>query len=190
MNLARERIRAVRGGTIGEPPAALVHVVQYGDFECLDCGRAATTLRSFRRRFAGAIRFSYQHFPLDYVHPNATQAAEAAECARAQGLFWKMHDLLMANQNRLALKRLYDYAEHAGLDMERFDTQMDAEEHLPTIHAHRASAMAHGVTRTPAFLIDGVLIDTSCGLRSLYEATDVAISRQRPAWRIKSRTTS
>jgi len=118
VNLAGEGIRPGQGSTIGKQNA-LVQIAQYGDFECLDCGRAVTTLSSFRRHFAEAIRFSYRHFPLESIHPHATQAAEAAECARAQGSFWKMHDLLMANQNRLTLHCLYDYANYVGLELLR-----------------------------------------------------------------------
>jgi protein-disulfide isomerase len=161
----------------GKP--ALIEVIQYGDFECSDCARAAFTVRSFRLRFDRQIRFLYRHFPLDSLHPHAIQAAEAAECARAQGRFWKMHDLLVANQNRLALQRIYAYAEQARLDMDRFDREMDNEVHLPTVHAHRAAGIAHGVMRTPAFVVDGTLVDSSSGLRPLYEATEIAISLAR-----------
>jgi protein-disulfide isomerase len=151
---------------------ASIDVIQYGDYECLDCGRAAITLRSLRQRFHQRMRFSYRHFPLASIHPHATQAAEAAECARAQGRFWKMHDLLMANQDRLELQHLYDYAEQAGLDMPRFDTEMDDEVYLSTIHSQMAGGIDSGVIRTPAFLVDGILVDSTSGLRALYEATE------------------
>ena len=154
---------------------ASIEVIHYGDYECLECGRAAITLRSLRQRFHQQIRFSFRHFPLASIHPRATQAAEAAECARAQGQFWKMHELLMANQDRLELQRLYDYAEQTGLDMARFDTEMEDEVYLTIIHSQMAGGIASGVIRTPGFLVDGILVDSSSGLRALYEATEIAI---------------
>jgi protein-disulfide isomerase len=128
-----------------------------------------------RQRFHQLIRFSYRHFPLASIHPHAIQAAEGAECARAQGQFWKMHELLMANQDRLELQHIYDYAERTGLDMARFDTEMENEVYLPTIHSQMAGGVASGVIRTPGFLVDGVLVDSSSGLRALYEATEIEV---------------
>jgi protein-disulfide isomerase len=155
---------------------ARVSVVQFGDFECMDCGRAAMMLRSFRHRFEQQMRFTYKHFPQDNMHPHAALAAEAAECARAQGRFWKMHDVLIAHQEQLGLERLYAYAEQAGLDMARFDAEMENEVHLPVVRADLAAGRAFGVVRTPTFLVDGVLVENARGLGALYEATEIAVS--------------
>ena len=46
------------------------------------------------------------------------QAAEAAECARAQNRFGAMHDLLIANQDHLELQYIYGYAEDLGLALQ------------------------------------------------------------------------
>jgi protein-disulfide isomerase len=177
MDLLSQRSIVVRPRFPSKLRTASIDVIQYGDYECLDCGRAAITLQSLRQRLDHRIRFSYRHFPLASIHPHATQAAEAAECARAQGRFWKMHDLLMANQDRLELQHIYDYAEQAGLDMPRFDTEMDDEVHLPTIHSQMAGGISNGVIRTPAFLVDGILLDSTGGLRALYQATETAGSQ-------------
>jgi protein-disulfide isomerase len=155
---------------------ARVSVIQFGDFQCMDCGRAAMMLRSFRHRFEQQTRFTYKHFPLESIHPHAALAAEAAECARAQGRFWKMHDLLIAHQDQLGLPRLYAYAEQAGLDMPRFDADMDSEVYLPIVRADLASGRAYGVVRTPGFVVDGILVENSRGLGGLYEATEIAVS--------------
>ena len=52
------------------------------------------------------------------MHPHAQQAAEAAEAAAAQGLFWEMHDMLYEHQDALELDDLQEYAEQIGLDGE------------------------------------------------------------------------
>ena len=161
---------------LSHPAAAAIEIVQYGDFGCLDCGRAAITLQSFRQRFQRRVRFSYRHFPLNSARSESIVAAEAAECARAQDAFWKMHDLLMRNQDRLELQYVYDYAEQTGLDMKRFGTEMDEEVYLPVIHAHMAEGIGIGLTRTPAFLVNGTRVDGSNGLSALYEATESAIA--------------
>jgi protein-disulfide isomerase len=156
-----------------------IDVIQFGDYQCLDCGKAAATLSAFRRQYAKQIRFIYRHFPQSFMHPLAAQAAEAAECARAQGRFWQMHELLMSNQHRLELRDLCDYADRAGLDQLRFDTEMDEEVHLPIVQGHISNAIAHHVRGTPSFVVDGVLVDTSNSLQPLFQATEHAIIQQR-----------
>jgi protein-disulfide isomerase len=159
----------------GNPTRGPIKVVQYGDFECRDCGKSALTLSSYRQRFRSYIEFTYRHFPLATHHLHSMQAAEAAECARAQGRFWAMHDILFANQERLELRHLYDYAGQVGLDIPRFTTEMEEEVHVPTIRQHIRSGNAALVQGTPAFLVDGTLLDRSGGLRGLFESTQNAI---------------
>ena len=173
--------RSRRPLEISEPTHARANVVQYGDFECVKCGRAATTIKSFRERFLTKIQFAYRHFPRESIHPHAVQAAEAAECARAQNRFWAMHDVLMANQDHLELQYIYGYAEDLGLSMARFTAEMDDEVHLPAVRAHLENGLASGVQSAPAFLVDGQMVDISCGLGSLFEATENAIQKWRDA---------
>ena len=173
--------RSRRAPEISEPTLAPVNVIQYGDFECVKCGKAATTIKSFRERFRTQIQFAYRHFPRESIHPNAVQAAEAAECARAQNRFWAMHDVLIANQDHLELQYIYGYAEDLGLAMARFTAEMDDEVHLPAVRAHLEKGLATGVQSAPAFLVDGQIVDISFGLGSLFEATENAIRRWQDA---------
>jgi protein-disulfide isomerase len=159
---------------------AVVEVIQFGDFECKECGRVASSLKSYRHQNADAIAFNYKHFPISDLHRHAVQAAEAAECARAQGQFWPMHNLLITNQDRLDIRSLYAYAESLGLDMARFALEMDEESHTPTIRADIYSGTLAGVQRTPTYVVDGVLIDTTGGLHALFDATrNVATQRRQ-----------
>src|SRR6516164_7501586 len=74
---------------------APVTLVEYGDFECPFCGMAYPDIKRIQGRLGDKLRFVYRHFPRP-EHPHARHAAEAAECAGAQGdhYFWAMHDLL------------------------------------------------------------------------------------------------
>ena len=160
-------------------PQGIVKIVQFGDFECSECGRVAASLQAFRHRNDGVIDFAYKYFPSSALHRHALQAAEAAECARVQGRFWPMHNALVANQDRLDLNSLYVHAESVGLNMVRFESEMDDETHLPTIRSHIYSGTLAGVRRTPAYFVDGILVDTSGGLRALFDATsDVLVQRR------------
>jgi protein-disulfide isomerase len=58
---------------------------------------------------------SFRHLPLTRIHPQAWRAAEAAECAAAQGKFWEMHDEVFAAQGDLSDAGLLRVASRAGV---------------------------------------------------------------------------
>jgi len=156
---------------------APVTVVEYGDFECPICKQTAPGLRLLLERFPGQVRLAYRHFPLEEVHPHATLAAEAAECAASQGKFWEMHDLLFANQAHLKAKDLHGYAERLELDMVRYSAEMDEHVYLQRIREHLDSGRRSHVRSTPGLFLNGTIRDASFGLRALFEATE-ALLRQ------------
>ncbi len=137
------------------PKDAPVTLVEYGDYECPYCGRAHPVVREALERAAGRLRFVFRHFPLDSVHPGARLAAEAAEAAGAQGMFWEMHDLLYANQDRLSEGDLVDYAVRLGLDTGRFEEDLTSHRHAARVSEDRAGGESSGVEGTPALFLDG-----------------------------------
>jgi protein-disulfide isomerase len=163
--------------TLG-PDHAPVTVVEYGDFECPNCKQAAPAVKLLLERFEEQVRFVYRHFPLEDVHPHALLAAEAAECAGAQGQFWRMHDLLFAHQDHLKARDLHRYAEEVGLDMARYTAEMDDHIYLQRVREHIDGGLRSGVRGTPGFFVNGMIQDTSFGLRSLFNAVEAALSRQ------------
>jgi protein-disulfide isomerase len=159
------------------PEHAQVTVVEYGDFECPNCKQAAPTVRLLLQRFPERVRFCYRHFPLAEVHPHATLAAEAAECAGAQGQFWPMHDLLFDNQLHLKSSHLHAYAERLRLDMTRYAAEIDDHVYLQRIREHQQSGRDSGVRGTPTFFVNGRLQDVSFGLAALFTAVEAALKR-------------
>ena len=162
--------------TIG-PPHAPVTVVEYGDLECPDCKRAAPAVKLLLAHFAGRVRFAYRHFPLEEVHPHAFHAAEAAECAGAQGKFWPMHDLLFDNQAHMKLNQLRGYAEQLQLDLPRYDAEMGDHVYLQRIREHMQSGRESGVRGTPTFFVNGKVQDVSFGLNLLFDAVEAALRK-------------
>src|SRR5688572_18105952 len=80
---------------------APVTIIEYGDFECASCKKAAPAVLMLMRRYDGRVRLVFRHFPLEEVHANALTAAEVSEAAAAQGRFWEMHDQLFDLQAHL-----------------------------------------------------------------------------------------
>jgi protein-disulfide isomerase len=90
---------------IGGDDVAVV-IVEYGDYECPFCAAAQPVVRQLSARYGSSLRFAFRHFPVAEVHPHAEPAAETAEFACSQGLFWPMHDAIFANQHRLNIPLL------------------------------------------------------------------------------------
>jgi protein-disulfide isomerase len=157
------------------PEHAPIVIVEYGDFECPNCKQAAPAVNMLLKHFENQIRFVYRHFPLEDVHPHALGAAEAAECAGAQGHFWAMHALLFDNQTHLDRRDLDRYAERLGLDLPRYHAELNDRIYLQRIREHLAGGRRSGVRGTPGFFVNGAIEDVSFGLRSLFTSTEAAL---------------
>lgn len=94
----------------------------------------------------------FGHFPLDQLHPEARQAAEAAACADRQGAFWAFHDLVFAAQDSLSAVDLANHAKKLRMDTSKFSTCM-AIDGPNQVRTNEASGRALGVTGTPTILI-------------------------------------
>jgi protein-disulfide isomerase len=157
------------------PEHAPVTIVEYGDFECPSCKHAEPAVKMLLKRFEERVRFAFRHFPVEEFHPHALAAAEAAECAGAQGKFWEMHDLLLDNQSHLELRHLHGYAERLGLDMARYTAAMDDHVYLQRVREHVDSGKRSGLRATPGFFVNGRVQDVSFGLHGLFDATEAAL---------------
>ena len=165
------------------PAHAPVTLVEYGDFECPNCKLAAPAVKLMLKHFSGKLRAVFRHFPQEEVHPHALQAALAAEAAGGQGKFWPMHDVLFENQSHLKPQHLRGYAGQLGLDMVRFDADMEDELYLQRIREHIEGGTLSGVRATPTFFINGQIHDASFGMQSLMDGIDAALRTAPPSHR-------
>jgi protein-disulfide isomerase len=149
---------------------ARITLIEYGDFECPTCKLAASTPKLLLERFPNQVRFIFRHFPLEDSHPHALLAAQAAEAAAAQGKFWPMHDALFAHQPNLKEKDLQRYAADLGLDLVRYQAEMDDRIYLQRVREHIAGGRRSHIRATPTFFIDGIVLDTSFGMQVLHDA--------------------
>jgi Na+/H+ antiporter NhaA len=136
------------------PGEAPITLVEYGDYECPYCGQAEPVIRELLAAF-GDVRYVWRHLPLNDVHPHAQLAAEAAEAAAAQGEFWEMHDLLLANQRELEVRDLFRYAEQLSLDNDRLREALRRRKYDSRIAEDVESADLSRVSGTPTFFING-----------------------------------
>ena len=136
------------------PKDAKVHIVEFSDFECPYCARAAAGVNAVKERFGDQVEFSFRHFPLSF-HPAAQPAAEMAQCAQEQDKFWAMHDTIFGSESKLSPDGLRSLAEEAGLDMGELDTCLASGRARDQVQADMAKGREAGVRGTPSFYING-----------------------------------
>lgn len=135
--------------------SAAIELVEYGDYQCPHCGRAYPIIKNVQEVMGDKLKFVFRNFPLQEIHPNALNAAVAAEAAGAQGKFWEMHDIIFENQNYLDDVSLIKYAAKTGLNIQQFEMDFEKPELLQKVEDDFESGVRSGVNGTPSFFING-----------------------------------
>jgi predicted DsbA family dithiol-disulfide isomerase len=156
------------------PADAPVTIVEFSDFGCPYCRRAATTLEQVLETYGEKVRLVYRHYPLQ---PNSQRAAEAASCANESGKFWPYHDLLFANQDAHADADLKRYAKDVGLDEQAFAACLDSGRGTTVVEQDTADGDAAGVTGTPSFFINGRPLSGALPYDALKRAIEEALAK-------------
>ena len=152
------------------PATAPVTLVEYGDFECPYCRAAVPIVQEVQRLLGDRLRFVFRHFPLTGVHPHAQQAAEAAEAAAAQEMFFAMHAALFDHQDALDDDHLVQYAADLDLDSARIRGELAAHSHAGRVREDFESGLSSGARGTPTFYLDGARYDGLVGVRQFLAA--------------------
>jgi len=140
------------------PADAAVVIVEFSDYQCPFCKRAEPTIDAVLAKYPTQVRVVYRHLPLDGLHPRARPAAIASVCAEQQGKFWEYHGKLFENQQALNDEDLDKHATELGLDQAAFKACQQNPETAQRVQRDSDAARAVGITGTPAFLINGILI--------------------------------
>lgn len=138
---------------VGSPDAP-AQLILYGDYECQESARAHFEIAIIARGFPEHLRYAFRHFPNAKLHPHALLAAQAAEAAGAQGRFWPMHAMLLANHHALSDDTVSLYATTLGLDHHRFARELACGKHVPKVTGDLWSGARFGVTSTPTVLLN------------------------------------
>jgi protein-disulfide isomerase len=182
---------------------APVTVEEFGDFECPSCGLVFKTLREVEREYGREkLRVIFYEYPLER-HRYGMLAARAAEAAGLQGHFWEMHDMLYENQHSWVEERplptppapgatvapediadpsemFREYARKIGLDLAKFQRDLESREVETRIQADRNRADSMDVRMTPALFVNGRrLLNRSMDPHGLREAIDAALAKKR-----------
>lgn len=136
-------------------------IEEFADYQCPYCKKAQDTIKKLKKKYGERLEIRFRHFPLLY-HRAAKSAAMAAECARDQGKFWEMHEMLFNGSPNFGFEWYRDYARTLNLDIDKFMSCFETNAKADIIERDLKEGEERGVSATPTFFINGVkLIGTA-----------------------------
>ncbi len=183
-----ESMRVAQQAVATTTPTTIVTVEEFGDYQCEPCAQLHPGLKEIKQQFGPNLNLIFRNLPLSTIHKHALAAAQAAEAARMQNRFWEMHDLLYQNQalwkNEKRPRTMFlKFAGDLGLDMARFERDMDNEQVRFRIEADRDAASRLDIEATPTVLINGrKLRPEATNAEGIRRGIDVVMAdQQRPS---------
>jgi len=149
----------VRSANALGPATAPVTIEFFSDLQCPQCARYEPIVKKLKIEYGDKVRLVLRHFPLG-THENAALASCAAEAAANQRKFWEMVDALYKTQwmwGRAPAPRAIftDQARQLGLDVEKFQQDIDSQECRSRVGTDSMYADSVGVKTAPSVVING-----------------------------------
>src|SRR5215467_351944 len=142
------------GSPVMGPANARVTLVEFSDFQCPYCYKAVEKIDAILKAFPNDVKLVFKQYPLD-SHPQAMISAQAAIAALQQGKFWQLHDVMFKNHNGLSRRAILGWAGGLGLDMKRFEADLDSDAVKKLVARDMADGDKAGVEGTPTVYING-----------------------------------
>jgi NhaA family Na+:H+ antiporter len=182
-SLLQRPIDPARDHLRGRYTPGAVSFVLYGDYLCPYCRRLRHVIAHLREALGDKLVYVFRHYPNERAHPGAELISRAAEAAGKQGRFWDVHDWLYEQPPQHGIDQVREFAASLGLDMDRFDRDLEEPETRQRVAEDLAEGKRNGVTGTPTVFIDGFRYDGAWDFYSLLEAIErpVAQKLQRSA---------
>jgi len=159
-------------------PKAPVMIVEFSDYQCPYCRQVEPVIKDLLAKYGDKLSLSYRDLPLRQIHPQAEIAAEASRCAEEQGKFWEYHDQLFAAP-KLDHDALVEYARTLKLDDKQFDSCLTSEKHRAEIDQDLREATQAGITGTPGFFVNGVILSGSLPEGSFAKIIDEELAKKQ-----------
>lgn len=172
MRPPKQEVAAI--GPAKGPATAKVTIVEFSDFQCPYCSRGKAVIDQVVKKYGDKVRVVFRDFPLNF-HDKAQKAAEAGQCANDQGKFWAMHDWMFDNQQTLDIETLKSAARNLGIDSAKFDQCLSSGQHAEDVRKSLADGQKVGVSGTPAFFINGVMMSGALPFEKFQAEIDQAL---------------
>ena len=128
-------------------------------------------------KYPGKIKLVFKNFPIR-SHNYAVKAAVAALAAETQGKFWKFHDMLFNNYNRLNDQKIQEIVGLLGLDETKFEEQQKNPAITERIRQDYQEGIRLGVKGTPTIFINGKKLRNR-GIKSMEAVIEKNLQKQQ-----------
>jgi protein-disulfide isomerase len=156
------------------PENAKVTIIEFSDFQCPFCSRAANVVHQIKEKYGDKVHFVFRQYPLP-MHSDAHLAAQASLAAHKQGKFWEFHDLLFANQKALTRSSLEDYAKQASLNVDQLKKSLDDQALKAQVDADVKLGEEVNVNGTPTVFINGKRVSNPTEFEPVAKLIDAAL---------------
>ncbi|MBM7824480.1 protein-disulfide isomerase [Arcanobacterium pluranimalium] len=169
----------------GKVNARLV-VEIYADFRCGHCANFSLNVEPKLKKMIddGTIRYEFNSLPV--LGEESVLAAQAAQAAANQGMFWQYHDALYEG---LATKSvtytadgLTDLAKTVGIkDVEKFRADLTSPQTVEAVRKELENGRQLGINGTPAFLIGYQYVPGGIPFETFNQIVNSELKREKAA---------
>lgn len=148
--------REVQQLSISSNPEAEVQLIEFVDYECPVCRRLQFTLDTLKQQYTFGV--TVLQYPLT-MHRFANRLANMAECARKEGRFLEMNDLLYSRLDSIGIKPWEAYGRMAGIkNINRWKACIETNGSQEVIASHVERGKALNIQGTPTVIINGRML--------------------------------
>jgi protein-disulfide isomerase len=169
----------VDGAPSTGPQSAPITIVEFSDFQCPYCAAAVPQINAVLKAYPTQVKLIFKQYPLE-MHSQADLAAAAAIAAQKQGKFWAMHDALFAHHDDLSRDTILGLAQQSGLEMKRFQEDLDSTAVRETVVRDIQDGDHAGVEGTPTLFINGQRYNGPIALDSLKPVFQAELNPGKP----------
>jgi len=168
------------------PGSAWISLDVYCDFQATGCAALAPLLEAVLERHPDDLRLIYHQYPLISLYDKASLAAQAAEAAGAQDMFWEMYGVLYGDWSDWVSLPPEDFpdwlverAEGLGLDVQRFEEELEGGQYAQVVEEASQQISALGIMGVPVVYLNGDLVQLDLNLNNLEAAIRLELLSSR-----------
>lgn len=136
--------------TILGNPDGNVTLVEFFDYQCIHCKKMAPVISDLIKKNKN-LRVIYKEYPI--FGESSDKASKAALAASLQNKYAAMHEALINQNQRLNDKIIEDAAKSIGLNMDKFNADMESQAVKDALENTRQLAEKLHLMGTPAFIV-------------------------------------
>jgi len=158
------------------PANAAVTIAVFNDYQWPYCARLEPFFQQVLDKYPNNVKLVVKNFPLS-SHKFAQKAATAALAANIQGKFWEFHSQLFKNYNVINDAKIQEIAKNLGLDMEKFNKDMQSPTIKRLIERDVSNGRQIGVRGTPTIYINGKVLKNR-SIPGIYQVIEAELKKK------------